>query len=159
MAELVHVHNCMNMNRRALAWPRPSHNLTFVPRRPQHRLSSKAGYKSWRHPLAPKLPNSRYHIPAPNPSDCGATLMTPRWPSRPQRGPEHPQPNQTDHLDQDLDVHQNFVPDYSEGPVAGHAQCWLTDDTFQQAGAGDISSVSAAVPFPIVGLVLTFLRE
>ena len=26
---LVHVHNRMNMNRRALAWPRPSHNLTF----------------------------------------------------------------------------------------------------------------------------------
>ena len=143
MAELLHVQNCMNMNRRALAWPRPSHNLTFVPRRPQHRLSFMAGYKSWRHPLAPPHLTARYHITAPNPEIAAQTddaqVASPESkesPSRPQRGQEHHLPNQTYHRDQDLDQHlpQSFVPDVSERPVAGHAQCWLTDDMFQQPG-------------------------
>ena len=96
--------------------------------------------KSWRHPLAPKLPNSRYHIPAPKPKiavqldDAQVAPPMSKESSSTQRGPEHPHPNQTDQLDQDLDLHQNYVPDFSERPVAGHAQCWLTDDMFQQPG-------------------------
>ena len=145
MAELVHVHKCMNMNRHALVWPRPSHILTFVPRRSPHRLSSKAGYKSWRHPLAPKLPTSRYHIPAPNQVISvhagDAQVASPRSkesPERPQRGPRNPQPNRTYHQDQDqdqdLDLSQSFLPNVSVRPVAGHALCRQTVDMFQQPG-------------------------
>ena len=55
-------------------------------------------------------------------------------PRRPQRDPEPHQPDQTDHLDQDLDLPQNFVPDYFGRPVAGHAKCLLTANMFQQLG-------------------------
>ena len=111
MAELLHVHISMNMNRRALAWPRPSHNLTFVSQTTSpHRPSLQAGYKSWSHPFAPKLPTSRYHIPAPNPEIAVqiddaqvASPMSKASPDRPQRGPRLPQPDQTYHQDQDLD--------------------------------------------------------
>ena len=42
MAELLHVQNCVDVDSRALAWPRLSRDLTFLPRRPQHRPSPKA---------------------------------------------------------------------------------------------------------------------
>ena len=115
MAELVHVHNRMNMNRRALVWPRPSHILTWIPRRPTHRLSLQAGYKSWRHPLAPKLPTSRYHIPASNQVIAvragDAQVASPRSkesPGRLQRGPKHPQPDQTYRQDPDQNQDQDL---------------------------------------------------
>ena len=92
-----HAHTRMTTDNRALAWPRLSHNLTCVPRRPQHRLSSQAGCTSWRYPLAPKLPTSRYHIPAPNPEIAAQSddaQVTPpvskESPSSPQRDPEPP---------------------------------------------------------------------
>ena len=72
MVELLHVH-CVNTNSRALAWPKPSHNLTCVTRRPQHRASSQVGSKSWRHPLAPKHPTFQCHIPASNPRIAAQT--------------------------------------------------------------------------------------
>ena len=125
MADLLDAHMRLSTDDRALVWPRPSHNLTFVSRRPQHLLDSQAGYKSWRHPLAPKLPISQYHTPAPNPETAaqtdGAQVAPPESKEsqrRPQRGPETP------HQDQDLDLHppRNLEPDYSERPVADYAQ-------------------------------------
>ena len=143
MAELLQVHNCMNMNRRALAWPKKSHILIQIPRRSPHRLSFWAGYESWRHTLAPKLPTPRYHIPAPNPKiavqiDVAqvASPMSKESPGRPQRGPGLPQPNQTHHRDQnqDQDLPLSILPDVSEEPVAGRALRRQTVDMFQQPG-------------------------
>ena len=143
MAELLHAHARMSTDNRALVWPGPSPNLTFVPRRPQQRLGSQAGYESWRHPLAPKLPTSQYHMPAPNPEIAaqtdnaqGGITGERRIPEKAAARPGTPttRRDQTYHQDQDLDLHplRNFVPDYSEGPVAGHAKCWLTENMFQQ---------------------------
>ena len=96
-----------------------------------------------RHPLAPKLPTSRYHIPAPNPEiavqiDVAqvASPMTKESPSRPQRGPRLPQHDQTYHQnqDQDLDIPRSILPDVSERPVAGRALCRQTVDMFQHPG-------------------------
>ena len=170
MAELVHVHKCMNMNRHALVWPRPSHILTFVPRRSPHRPSSKAGFQSWRHPLAPKLPTSRYHIPTPNQVNAVhagdaqvASPMSKESPGRPQRGPRHPQPTWTYHQDQhqnqDLDLPQSFLPDVSEETC-----CWACTSSADRryvpaAGTGDISTVCTTDLFPTVLLQRTFLHR
>ena len=80
----------VNTDSRALVWPRPPHNLTCVPRRPQHRLSSQASCKSWNHPLAIRLPTSRYHVPASTPKIAAET---------PQRGLEPHPPHHTWTLD------------------------------------------------------------
>ena len=79
-------------------------------------------------------------------------------PSRPQRGPEPPQPDQTYHENQDLDVPRSFVPNLSERPVAGRAKCPLTENMFQQLGLATHAK-STQLTFPVVGLGLTFLRE
>ena len=133
MAELLHAHVRTSTDHRAMVWPRPCHNLTFVPRRPQHYPGSQAGYKSWRHPLAPKLPTSQYNMPAPNPRIRWRHQRA-RKPRVGRREAPNPPPDRTDHLDQDLDLHQTFVPDHSERPVAGHAKCRLTAKMFQQPG-------------------------
>ena len=116
VAELLHAQTTMSTDKRALEWPGPSHNLTCVARRPEHRLGSQAGCESWRHRLAPKLPISQYHIPASSPEiavQTGAAQVAPpeseESQRRPQRGPDLPKPNKTDHLDQDLDLHQNLT--------------------------------------------------
>ena len=104
------------------------------------RLITHAGYKSWCHNLAHKLTISQYHIPAPNPeiaAQVGAQVAPPESkesPRRLQRGPEPPQPYKTYHQDHDQDLHppRDFVPDYSERPVAGHAKCQLIKNMFQQ---------------------------
>ena len=143
MAELVHVHKCTNMNRHALVWPRPSHILTFVPRRSPHRLSSKAGYKSWRHPLAPRLPTSQNHIPAPiqgiavrTDDTQVASPVSKESPWRPQRGLRLPHQNQTYRLDQDpdLDYPLSSLPGFSKRSVSDHALCRQTVNMFQQPG-------------------------
>ena len=67
----------LNTDSRALAWPRPPHNQTCVPRRPQHRPGSQASYKSWRHPSAPRLPPSRCHIPASTPKIAAQNWQRP----------------------------------------------------------------------------------
>ena len=141
MVELLHVHNCVNTSSRALAWPRSSHNLTCVLRRPHHRLSSQVGFKSWLHPLAPKL----HRIPASNPRIAAQTdnvqVASPESegsPGTPQRGPKHHQPHQTwyQYHTRDLNLHltRNAKPDKPERPVAGHAKCRLTWNMFQQSG-------------------------
>ena len=132
MAELLHTHMPKSTDNRAVAWPKPSRYLTCVPRRPQHRLSSQAGYKSWRHPLAQKLKR--------NPT-------TPRWHHLRARnlragpGPA-PAPELCARLFRETCRWSRTVP--------ADRQC------VPAVGAGDISTVSAAHPVPIAEPRLTF---
>ena len=163
MAELVHVHKCMNMNRHALVWPRPSHILTFVPRRPPHRLSSKAGYKSWRHPLAPKLPTSQNHIPAPNQGIAVrtddaqvASPVSKESLRRSQRDLRLPHQNQTYHgPGLPLELSARLLRETCRW------SCTLSADRryVPADGAGDISTVCTTDLLPTVRFNLTFLRE
>ena len=168
MAELLDAHvRVEHRIRRAFAWPRPSHYLTQVPRRPQHRLSSWAGSQVLAPPFSTQTPDfSIPHTSAPNPEIAAQTddaqVASPESkesPSRQQRGPERPEPN--------------CKPDLPPGPGPGPAPAPELRASFDRvtcrwscevpadrryvpaAKAGDISSVSTADPFPIVGLGLT----
>ena len=136
MVELLYVHSCMNTDSRALAWPRPSHNLTCVPRRPQHRPSSQASYESWNHPKAPRLPTSRYHIPASTPKIAAQTGNA--QVASPENGtfkeaaasPGTP-PTKSNHTwTLDPGPPPDLSPSLNERSVTSRAKCWLTAQVF-----------------------------
>ena len=125
--------------------------------------------KSWRHPLTPRLPASRYHIPASTPKIAAQTgnaqVASPESEEssrRPQRGPEHHLPHRTWTLDTGPGPGPGPAPDVSPTlnlrSVASRAKCWLADRAYvPAAGAGDVSTVSSCVA--IVQLCLPFLSE
>ena len=73
MVKLLHADMHTSTNNRALAWPRLSRNLTFLPRLHQHGSGPKAACKAWIHPFSTQTPDSEephFHV---QPRDNGET--------------------------------------------------------------------------------------
>ena len=139
MAELLHAQMRVSTDNRALAWPRPSLCSQTTP---TSKFSGRQ--KVLAAPFSTRTPDFSVPHTRAHPRDGGAIRQRPGGITRERRiseeagkrpGTRTTRPDPTSWTRTwTLDLPQNFVPDYSERPVAGHEQCQLTAHMFQQPG-------------------------